>query len=44
MTTTAWQLETKVIHSGFEPEKAMGATASPIVQSSAFAYRSSEDI
>ncbi len=44
MTTAPWQLETKVIHGGFEPDEQTGATSAPIVQSTAFAYGSAEDI
>jgi O-acetylhomoserine (thiol)-lyase len=44
MNTTGWQQETKLIHAGFETDDATGATALPIVQSTAFAYRSAEDI
>lgn len=43
MKKATWQLETKVIHSGVDPDPT-GATAAPIVQSTAFAYRSAEDI
>jgi len=37
-------LDTRLIHGGFEPDEATGATALPIVQSTAFAYRSAEDL
>jgi O-acetylhomoserine (thiol)-lyase len=43
MSATTWQQETKVIHSGVDPDQT-GATAAPIVQSTAFAYHSAEDI
>jgi O-acetylhomoserine (thiol)-lyase len=43
MTTATWQLETKAIHGGIDPDQT-GATAEPIVQSTAFAYRCAEDI
>jgi O-acetylhomoserine (thiol)-lyase len=44
MNTTGWQQGTKLIHSGFGPDEVTGATALPIVQSSAFAYGSAEEI
>ncbi|MFZ4395932.1 MAG: O-acetylhomoserine aminocarboxypropyltransferase/cysteine synthase family protein [Kiritimatiellia bacterium] len=44
MSTTDWHRETKLIHSGFGPDDQTGATAPGLVQSSAFAYPSAEDI
>lgn len=37
-------LETKVIHGAYEPEPTTGATAAPIFQTSAFAYRTAEEL
>jgi O-acetylhomoserine (thiol)-lyase len=44
MHTTEWQQATKALHSGFAADEATGATSLPIVQSTAFAYRSAEEI
>ncbi len=44
MSNISWRPETKLIHGGFGPDDKTGATAMPIVQSTAFAYRSAEDI
>lgn len=44
MKCTGWQQDTKLIHSGAESDKTTGATSMPIVQSTAFAYDSAEDI
>jgi O-acetylhomoserine (thiol)-lyase len=44
MSSTGWQQETKLIHGGFGPDEKTGATAPPIVQSTAFAYGSAEDL
>ena len=44
MTTATWRLDTKLMHGGFELDQATGATVPPIVQSSAFAYGSAEEI
>ncbi len=41
--TVKWQPETKVIHSGVGPDPT-GVTAAPIVQSTAFAYHSAEEL
>ena len=41
MTTATWRLDTKLMHGGFELDH---ATVPPIVQSSAFAYGSAEEI
>lgn len=38
------RLETQLIHGGYEPEKNTGATALPIFQSTAFAYRTAEEL
>lgn len=37
-------MQTRLVHGACEPEQATGATCPPIVQSTAFAYRSAEDI
>jgi O-acetylhomoserine (thiol)-lyase len=39
-----WQMDTRLIHGAFVQDQTAGATSSPIVQSSAFAYGSAEDI
>ena len=39
-----WTQETELIHGGFALNDAIGATATPIVQSTAFAYESAEAI
>lgn len=44
MRTTAWQQETQLIHSGFGPDDRSGATVPALVQSSAFAYPSAENM
>ena len=43
MSSTAWRLGTRIIHSGFAPSEA-GATALPIIQSTGFAHGSAEEI
>lgn len=42
MHTSGWRQATRLIHSGFGPDATTGATALPIVQSTAFAYPSAE--
>jgi O-acetylhomoserine (thiol)-lyase len=44
MSSTGWQQETKLIHGGFGPDEKTGATVPPIVQSTAFAYGSAEEL
>lgn len=44
MSSTSWQQETKLIHSGYSFDETSGATTLPLTQSTAFAYRSAEEI
>ena len=44
MSTTGWRQDTKVIHGGGGLDETTGATAQPIVQSTAFAYPSAEGL
>ena len=44
MSTAAWHQATKLIHGGFGPDESTGATVAPIVQSTAFAYGSAEEL
>lgn len=37
-------LDTRLIHGAYVPDQITGATSTPIIQSTAFAYRSAEDI
>ncbi|MFA5044216.1 MAG: aminotransferase class I/II-fold pyridoxal phosphate-dependent enzyme [Kiritimatiellia bacterium] len=37
-------IETQLIHGGYEPDPATGATALPIFQSAAFAYKTAEEL
>jgi len=44
MTTSSLHPDTRVLHGGFAPDRESGATALPIVQSSAFAYATAEEL
>ena len=44
MSTTAWQPDTQLIHSGYAVDAANGALSSPITQGTAFAYGTAEEM